>query len=106
MNSVVILAWSVMSSGNWMIGQVVWRKIQSTDAGSQNAFHSAQPFHGGLGTVFGSRFPGTPIAPPIQTIRPIFFFRAGRRLSTFDSGVNGHVTSRVTPGSQAVRHAS
>jgi len=48
-----------MSSGNWMMGQVVFAKTQSTETASQNAFHSAQLFQGGVGTVVVSRLPPT-----------------------------------------------
>src|SRR3954451_15906200 len=85
-----------MSRGNWMIGQVVFAKTQSTETASQNAFHSAQAFQGGVGTVLLSRFPGTLIAPPIQMICSIFDVRAGDFCSRFMTGVKGQVTSSVT----------
>src|SRR3954447_2203562 len=85
-----------MSSGNWMIGQVVLRNTHSTDVGSKNAFHSAQLFHGGVGTVAGSRFPATSIAPPIQRICSILLPSCGFFCSRVMIGVNGHVTSSVT----------
>src|SRR3954451_15726274 len=85
-----------MSSGNWMMGQVVFLKTQSTDSASQKAFHSAQLFHGGVGTVAGSRLPPTLIAPPIQMICSIFDFSAGDFCSNVMTGVKGQVTSSVT----------
>src|SRR5436853_531741 len=75
---------------------VVFLKTQSTATASQNAFHSAQAFHGGVGTVVLSRFPMTLIAPPIQMICSIFLPRSGDALSRFMIGVKGHVTSSVT----------
>src|SRR4051794_10853043 len=92
-----------MSSGNWMMGQVVFAKTQSTETASQNAFHSAQAFHGGVGTVVLSRFPGTLIAPPIQMICSIFDVRSGDCRSRFITGVKGQVTSSVTlPGTFSI----
>src|SRR3954466_1140553 len=92
-----------MSSGNWMMGQVVFAKTQSTETASQKAFHSAQLFQGGVGTVVLSRFPGTLIAPPIQIICSIFDARSGDFCSRFMTGVKGQVTSRVTwPGAFSI----
>src|ERR1043165_36990 len=85
-----------MSSGNWMIGHVVFLKTQSTDTASQNAFHSAHLFQGGVGTVVGSRLPRTLIAPPIQMICSIFDASSGAFCSSVMIGVKGHVTSSVT----------
>src|SRR5688572_21551776 len=96
MKLLVIAARLVMSSGNWMIGQVVFWNTQSTDIASQNAFHSAQLFHGGVGTVVGSRLPGTLIAPPIQMICSIFDTSSGDCCSRFMIGVKGQVTSNVS----------
>src|SRR5688572_7601312 len=96
MKLLVIAARLVMSSGNWMIGQVVFLNTQSTDTASQKAFHSAQLFHGGVGTVAGSRLPGTLIAPPIQRICSIFEASPGDCCSRFMIGVKGQVTSSVT----------
>src|ERR1019366_8606297 len=80
MKLVAIEARLVMSSGNWMMGQVVFLKTQSTETASQKAFHSAHLFQGGVGTVAGSRLPPTWIAPPIQMICSIFELTAGEKV--------------------------
>src|SRR6185436_9796293 len=90
-----------------MIGQAVLWNTQSTDIASQNAFHSAQLFQGGVGTVAGSRLPGTLIAPPIQMICSIFDPSSGDCCSRLMIGVNGQVTSSVTgPGAFSISDCS